>query len=54
MDLMYMVRGADGKEYGPVSLEQLSGWIRENRLKGRAEIKRSDMHIGRLQTHLRN
>jgi len=43
MDLMYMVRGADGKEYGPVSLEQLNGWIRENRLKGEQEIKRSDM-----------
>jgi hypothetical protein len=43
MDLMYMVRGADGKEYGPVSLEQLNGWIRENRLKAEQEIKRSDM-----------
>ena len=43
MDLMYMVRGADGKEYGPVSLEQLSGWIRESRLKAEQEIKRSDM-----------
>jgi len=40
---MYMVRGADGKEYGPVSLEQLNGWIRENRLKAEQEIKRSDM-----------
>jgi hypothetical protein len=40
---MYMVRGADGKEYGPVSLEQLSGWIRENRLRGEQEVKRSDM-----------
>lgn len=43
MNLMYMVRGADGKEYGPVSLEQLSGWIRENRLRGEQEVKRSDM-----------
>jgi hypothetical protein len=40
---MYMVRGADGKEYGPVSLEQLSGWVRENRLKAEQEVKRSDM-----------
>jgi hypothetical protein len=38
-----MVRGADGKEYGPVSLEQLSGWIRESRLKPDQEVKRSDM-----------
>jgi hypothetical protein len=43
MNLMYMVRGADGKEYGPVSLEQLSGWVRENRLKAEQEVKRSDM-----------
>jgi len=43
MDLLYMVRGADGKEYGPVSLEQLSGWIRESRLRPEQEVKRSDM-----------
>jgi GYF domain 2 len=43
MDLTYMVRGADGKEYGPVSLEQLSGWIRDNRLRSEQEVKRSDM-----------
>jgi len=43
MKLTYMVRGADGKDYGPVSFEQLSGWIRESRLKGEQEIKRSDM-----------
>lgn len=43
MNLTYMVRGADGKEYGPVSLEQLSGWIRESRLKADQEVKRSDM-----------
>ncbi len=42
MDLMYMVRGADGKEYGPVSLEQLGGWIRENRLTSGQEVKRTD------------
>lgn len=43
MELTYMVRGADGKEYGPVSLEQLTGWIRESRLRREQEIKRSDM-----------
>jgi hypothetical protein len=43
MELTYMVRGADGKEYGPVSLEQLKAWVQESRLKGEQEIKRSDM-----------
>src|ERR1043166_6289200 len=43
MNLTYMVRGADGKEYGPVSLEQLSAWIRDGRLRGEQEVKRSDM-----------
>jgi len=43
MQLTYMVRGADGKEYGPVSLEQLSGWVRESRLNPEQEVKRSDM-----------
>ncbi len=44
MELTYMVRGADGKEYGPVTLEQLSDWIREGRLATHQELKRSDMH----------
>jgi len=43
MELTYMVRGADGKEYGPVSFEQLKGWVQESRLRGEQEIKRSDM-----------
>ncbi len=38
-----MVRGADGKEYGPVSFEQLKKWVQESRLKGEQEVKRSDM-----------
>ena len=43
MELTYMVRGADGKEYGPATLEQISSWIREGRLQAQAPIKRSDM-----------
>ena len=43
MELTYMVRGADGKEYGPASLEQVSGWVREGRLPAQQEVKRSDM-----------
>lgn len=38
-----MVRGADGKEYGPATLEQVTGWVREGRLQAQALIKRSDM-----------
>ena len=43
MEPTYMVRGADGKEYGPATLEQVSGWVREGRLQAQAAIKRSDM-----------
>ena|ERR1041385_534784 len=43
MELTYMVRGGDGKEYGPVTLEQVGGWIREGRLTPQQEVKRSDM-----------
>ena len=43
MELTYMVRGADGKEYGPVTLEQLAAWVREGRLTAGHELKRSDM-----------
>jgi hypothetical protein len=38
-----MVRGGDGKEYGPVSLEHLKTWIKEGRLTPKQEVKRSDM-----------
>ncbi len=31
---MYKVRGADQKEYGPVSAEQIRQWIAEGRLHG--------------------
>jgi hypothetical protein len=43
MELSYMVRGADGKQYGPASLELLGGWVREGRLQPQSELKRSDM-----------
>lgn len=31
---MYKIIGADGKEYGPASLLELQGWIRERRANG--------------------
>ncbi len=43
MELTYFVRGADGKRYGPVSLEQLGNWINEGRLRPEGQIQRSDM-----------
>jgi hypothetical protein len=43
MELTYMVRGADGKQYGPATLEQMDGWIKDGRLAAQAEVKRSDI-----------
>jgi len=43
MDINYTVRGADGKEYGPVSLEQLTKWIDEGRLTPKQQVRRTDM-----------
>ena len=38
-----MVRGADGKQYGPASLRLLENWILEGRLPAQQSVKRSDM-----------
>src|SRR4051812_38852045 len=43
MQLTYMVRAADGKEYGPASLDELSVWAREGRVRPEQDLKRSDM-----------
>jgi len=43
MELTYKTRGADGKEYGPVSLNQLNAWLREGRVSPQSEVMRSDM-----------
>lgn len=42
MELTYKVRGADGKEYGPASLDQLTKWLRESRVSAQSEVMRSD------------
>ena len=50
MEVTYQVRATDGNEYGPVTLEQLTGWLQENRIRGENEIMRSDMtHWARAQ-----
>jgi hypothetical protein len=43
MDLTYIARGADGKQYGPASLDQLNTWIEQGRLQAQQAVKRSDM-----------
>jgi competence protein ComGC len=36
---MYKIIGADGKEYGPVSTEQLRQWLREGRVNSETKIQ---------------
>ena len=42
MEITYKVRGADGAEYGPATLDQLSAWLREGRVQPQSEVLRSD------------
>jgi hypothetical protein len=41
--LTYTIRGSDGKEYGPVPLEQISAWTRAGRVQAHSQMRRSDM-----------
>lgn len=43
MALTYKIRGTDGKEYGPVALDQIQGWLREGRVNGETQMTRSDI-----------
>jgi hypothetical protein len=36
---MYWIVGGDGREYGPITLEQLEGWIAEGRVDSRSRIR---------------
>lgn len=42
MEPTYTVLGGDGKQYGPVTAEQLRGWARDGRVAGDTQIWRSD------------
>jgi hypothetical protein len=42
MDLTYTVKGADGNEYGPATLSDINAWLREGRINGETQVKRSD------------
>ncbi len=35
----YMVLGGDGREYGPVSVEQIRRWIAEDRMEKKTPVK---------------
>src|ERR1043166_7651384 len=36
---MYKITGADGKEYGPASLEQMRDWITQGRVNAQTRIQ---------------
>src|SRR5262245_4910743 len=36
---MYHIIGGDGKEYGPVTAEQLQQWVREGRLNAQTRVR---------------
>ncbi len=36
---MYKILGGDGKEYGPVTAEQIKQWVRENRLNAQSKAQ---------------
>lgn len=42
MTLTYLVKGGDGGQYGPASLDDLERWIREGRVVGTTLVWRSD------------
>jgi len=39
---MYRIIGADGKEYGPISAEQIRQWLAEGRVNSQTKIKSTD------------
>ncbi len=43
MAVTYKIRGGDGREYGPVALDQIESWLREGRVNAQTEMTRSDM-----------
>jgi uncharacterized RDD family membrane protein YckC len=43
MQADYKIIGGDGVEYGPATLEELRGWIRDGRVAGMTQVWRSDL-----------
>lgn len=44
METTYRILGSDGKEYGPVTLQQLQAWSKEGRVTAATQIWRSDVN----------
>jgi uncharacterized RDD family membrane protein YckC len=44
METKYKIIGGDGREYGPVTLDELKGWIRDGRVGPQTQILRSDLN----------
>lgn len=44
METNYKIIGGDGREYGPVTLEELKSWIRDGRVGRQTHIWRSDLN----------
>ncbi len=43
MDVHYKIIGGDGVDYGPATLEELKGWIRDGRVAWMSRVWRSDL-----------
>lgn len=44
METNYKIIGGDGREYGPVSLDEIKTWIRDGRIGRQTQIWRSDLN----------
>src|SRR4051794_33834386 len=42
METTYTIIGADGRQYGPITLQQLLGWVSEGRITRETNVLRSD------------
>jgi hypothetical protein len=42
VETTYSIIGADGQQYGPVTLSQLKSWIAEGRVTGNTQVSRND------------
>ena len=45
MEITYKTIGGDGKEYGPIPLDQIKGWVAEGRIGPNSQIWRSDLGV---------
>jgi uncharacterized RDD family membrane protein YckC len=45
VETQYKIIGGDGREYGPVSLDELKSWIKDGRVAGATPVWRSDTSL---------